>query len=102
MIYLKLHNTESGNMLAMCDSALIEMVLSEGDIEINLKDYSEFYTGQLLSKEKALEFIQKEEIISANIVGVEAVKVGLKRGIIEKENIKKVNKIPYACAVRIN
>lgn len=100
MIYIKLHATDNGVMLAMCDSELIDKVISEGDIEINLKDYSDFYKGQLLSREKALDFVKKEELMSANIVGEEAVKVGLEKKIIEKAHVKRISKVPYAYAVR--
>ena len=101
MIYLKLHSTENGNMLAMCDSGLIDKVVSEGDVEINLKDYSDFYKGQLLSREAALELVKKEDIVSANVVGTEAVKVALEKKIIEKGNVRKVSRIPYANAFRV-
>ena len=101
MIYVKLHSTENGNMLAMCDSALIDKVLSEGDIEINLRDYSDFYKGQLTSSKEALTMVKREDIHSANIVGKEAIKVALDRKIIEKANVKTVNKVPYANAFRV-
>lgn len=101
MIYVRIHSTDNGNMVAMCDSELIDRILSEGDIEINLRDYSDFYKGQLTSGEEALSMIKKEEIHSANIVGEEAVKVALKKGIIEKSNVKKVSKVPYANAFRV-
>jgi hypothetical protein len=101
MIYVRIHSTDNGNMIAMCDSELIDKVLSEGDIEINLRDYSDFYRGQLTSREEALSMVKKEEIHSANIVGEEAVQVALKKGIIEKNNVKKVSRIPYANAFRV-
>ncbi len=101
MIYLKLHPTDNGHMVAMCDSVLIDKVLTEGEIELNIKDYSEFYKGQLLSKDAVLEMVKKEDVYSANIVGKEAVKVALKKGIIEKGHVKKINKIPYANAFRV-
>ena len=101
MIYVKVHSTENGDMLAMCDSSLIDKVISEGDVEINIKDYSDFYKGQLLSEAGALSLIKREAIISANIVGEESVKVCLKKGVIEKGNVKKVGKVPYASAFRV-
>jgi len=101
MIYVKLHATENGHIVAMCDSSLINRVLSEGDIEINLKDYSDFYRGQLLSKDAVLNLVKKEEVYSANIVGVESVEVALEKGIIEKGHVKKIEKVPYANAFRL-
>lgn len=100
MIYYRLHSTENGNMLAMCDSTLVDRVLSEGEVEINLRDYSDFYKGQLVSKEAALDLVEKIEIISANIVGEEAVEVCLKKGLIKRGHVKRVEKVPYAQAFR--
>jgi hypothetical protein len=101
MIYIRLHNTDNGDMLAMCDSGLIDKVVSEGDVEINIRDYSDFYKGQLVSKDGALDIIKRERIYSANIIGEEAVKVALEKGIIDKGHVKKIGRIPYANAFRV-
>jgi hypothetical protein len=101
MIYLKKHKTENGSIIAMCDSDLINKVLNDGIIEINIKDYSSFYNGDLLSVDKALEQINAEEVYSANIVGSESIKVAVKCSIIEKSNVKKVKDIPYAQAFSV-
>ena len=101
MIYIKLHPTDNGSVLAMCDSTLIDKILSEGEIEMNIKDYSDFYKGQLLSKEGAQDLIKKDEIHSANVVGEEAVKVALAKGVIEKGHVKTISKVPYASAFRV-
>ena len=101
MIYVKLHPTDNGVMVAMCDSKLIDQVLSEGDIEINIRDYSDFYKGQLVGKEAAMTLIKKDDVYSANIVGEEAIGVALERGIIEKGHLKKISKVPYANAFRV-
>lgn len=101
MIYLKVHDAENGDILAMCDSKLIEKILSEGEIEINIKDYSDFYKGELLSMAAAKAAIKKNEIGSANIVGEESIKVALSHGLIDEESIKRVMKVPYAYAFRI-
>lgn len=101
MIYVKLHPTENGVMVAMCDSKLIDKILSEGEIEINIKDYSDFYKGQLVGMEAALTLIKKDDIYSANIVGEESVKVALEKGIIGKGHLKRISKVPYANAFRV-
>jgi hypothetical protein len=98
MMYVKVHSTENGNILAMCDSPLIDKVLTEGDIEINIRDYADFYKGQLLSKDSAKSTISKVGISSANIIGEESIWVALERQIIEKKNVKTVMKVPYANA----
>jgi hypothetical protein len=101
MIYVKLHPTDNGIMVAMCDSTLIDKVLSEGEIEINLKDYSDFYKGSLMGKKDAIALIKKDDIYSANIVGKESIDIALERGIIEKGHLKTISKVPYANAFRL-
>lgn len=97
-----MHDTDNGNILAMCDQKLIDKVLSdEGDLEINIRDYSDFYKGQLLDKTDAMAILAKDNIYSANVVGKESVELALEKGIIEKENVKTLMKVPYANAFRI-
>ena len=53
MIYIKIHETEHGaKILAMCDKSLIGKVLEEGNVYIDLKLYSDFYTGELIDEEE--------------------------------------------------
>ncbi len=101
MIYIKIHNTENGNIIAMCDSSLIEKVLKKGELEINIRDYSDFYKGELVNTEKAVAMLKPKKLYSANIVGKESVDAAMKGEIIHKDSIRKVNSIPYAYAFRI-
>jgi uncharacterized protein len=101
MIYIKIHHTDNGNMIGMCDSTLIDKVLSEGDIEINIRDYSDFYKGELVDKQKAVSMLDPRMLYSANIVGKEAVDVAVKAEILHKDGVKMVNKVPYANAFKI-
>lgn len=101
MIYLKMHSTDNGAILAMCDSDLVGKVLEEGNIVIDLKNYSEFYVGSLTSKDDAKSSFQKEAIYSANIVGKESVEVALAKGIVLKGNVKRIMDVPYANAFRV-
>ncbi|MGD0728709.1 MAG: DUF424 family protein [Candidatus Micrarchaeaceae archaeon] len=101
MIYIKIHNTDNGDIVAMCDSSLIDKVLAEGEVEINIKDYSEFYKGELVEAGKVPKMINLGHLFSANIVGKESVDAAIKCSIIDKNNVLKVNKIPYANAFRL-
>ncbi|MGC8648485.1 MAG: DUF424 family protein [Candidatus Micrarchaeia archaeon] len=102
MIYVKRHVTPSGNILAMCDENQIGKVLKDGEIIINLKDYADFYKGELIkSASEKLQDIYAQDIYSANIVGEEAVELAIKSNIVSKENVKKASGVPYAHAYRI-
>jgi hypothetical protein len=101
MIYLKKHKTENGFIIAMCDSELIDKVLYDGVVEINIKDYSAFYKGELLSGSKAKEQLDSKDIYSANVIGEESVNAAIESSIIERGNVKTVKKVPYAQAFKI-
>ena len=103
MIYIKIQPTDNGLMVGMCDSTLIDKVLSEGDVEINIKDYSGFYKGELVDEKKAKSMLKPEMIHSANIIGKESVEIGIKSKIILRKfcNLKKVKGVPYAYAFMI-
>lgn len=101
MIYIKIHNTDNGDIIAMCDSSLIDKVLSEGELEINIKDYSDFYKGELVNIDKAASMLNPRRLYSANIIGKESVDAAIQAEILHKDSIKKVNKIPYANAFKI-
>lgn len=101
MIYIKVHKTENGDIIAMCDSSLIDKVLVQGEVEINIRDYSEFYKGELVSEAKAKSMIKPERLYSANIIGNESVEVAIKSHIISRENVKRVEKVPYAHAFKL-
>ena len=97
MIYIKKYNTDNGTILAMCDADLIDKVLKEGDVEINVKDYSSFYKGDLVNPKDVKRAIDAT-IHSVNVIGKEAVGAAIENLIIEKANVKTVNNIPYAQA----
>jgi hypothetical protein len=103
LIYIKTHEAENGSVVAMCDESLIERVLEEGDVFMDIKTYNSFYKGELVNKERACEIIkQKDKVHSANIVGKEAIDIGLETGIIKKGNVMRVSKVPYAQAFRVD
>ena len=103
MIYIKTHEAENGSLIAMCDESLIDKTLSEGDIFIDIKAYNSFYKGELVSEERAKKIIEERDVVySANIIGKEAVGIALKTGIIEKENVLTVKKVPYAHAYKVD
>lgn len=102
MLYIKMHDTENGIILALCDEKLINEILIEGELELDIKNYQDFYNGKLIDKEEILdENIKIKELFSVNIIGEEAIFYGIKNKIIEKENIKQIINIPYAQAYRI-
>jgi hypothetical protein len=101
MIYLKRYSSENGEIIAMCDSELIDKVLQDGIVELNLKDYSSFYKGELMSAAEAKKTINPKSVYSANIVGEESIRLAIGSSIIEKGHVKTVKNVPYAQAFKV-
>jgi hypothetical protein len=100
MVYLKIHSTPNGKIIAMCDERLIDSILKEGSVTIDLKRYNDFYKGEVAT-EAVLNGIKMADVYSANIVGEESVRIAVSHSIIKKENVKKVDGVPYAHAYRV-
>lgn len=101
MIYVKLHDTENGVLLAMCDEGLIDRVIEDGDVYINIRDYSEFYRGSLIGPNE-LRGMLPEKLHSANVIGDEAVGAAVENSIVKKENVRTASGIRYAHAYRVD
>ncbi len=103
MIYIKTHEAENGSVIAMCDESLIDKVLNDGDVYLDIKSYSSFYKGELVSADRAMKIIGVHESVhSANLIGKESVEVGLEVGLIDKSSVLEVKKIPYAHAYKVD
>lgn len=93
MIFVKIHSTPAGKILAMCDEELIGKVFKEGEAVIDLEKYKGFYVGEKIKEEDASKIL-KEELTSINAVGERSVKLLINNSLASKENIKKINGIP--------
>ena len=102
MIYLKLHEAEEKLMVAMCDESLIGKILEEGDLVIDLKAYSDFYKGELLSPAEARIRVDSSRVYSSNIVGDESIKAAIDLGLVEKENVMMVKGVPFAQSFKLD
>lgn len=94
-MYVKIHETAEGRIIAACDSNLIGKKLIEGIKVIDLDRYRNFYIG-IPSDEKTLAEHLKKTFNSANIVGRNSVKVALDLGLITKAQVGYIKKVPYA------
>ena len=102
MIFLKKHASEQGLILAMCDQELIGKVLESGKIVLDLKKYADFYKGELMSEEEASGVVEAEELYSANVVGERSVTIMIKNGVVGKDEVKKVAKVPFVQVFKMN
>ena len=101
MIYLKRHSSPNGIVLAMCDEELIGKILKEDKIELDLDTYSGFYKGELMAEEDANELITDEDLYSANIVGERSLLIVMEKGLVKKEEVRRVSGVPFVQIFKI-
>lgn len=101
MIYLKIHNSQNGKVVAMCDESLIDTVLSDGMAEMDIRSYSGFYKGDLVEKESVPAVEELEDLDSVNIVGSESVDIAVEKSLISMDSVKKIGDVPYAQAFKM-
>ena len=95
MIYIRIHDTPQGEMVAMCDSELLGNVYSESNVEIDLQKYSDFYKGELVEEKEAEPLAGRKDFYTANIVGERSVSLFIKSGVASKSEVRKIRGIPY-------
>ncbi len=95
MISVKIHKSYR-TVVAMCDSELLGKKFEEGIRQLDVR--TNFYNGEEVSEEKALEIMQNYGIEDAtfNIVGDNSVRLAIQAGIIGEESSAKIQNIPFA------
>jgi hypothetical protein len=93
-MFYKLHKTKQGHVLAVADEDLIgkHFEFNETDVFVNPR----FYGDKKASKEWLIKEMQSNEIISVNLIGKESVAAGIAAGVIDKEKVIKIGKVPHA------
>lgn len=79
-------------MLAVCDSELKGKKFSEEGKQLDLS--SDFYNGEERSEEEVVELFKIVYIV--NLAGEKCVEFAVKSGIIEKECVVTIDRIPHA------
>lgn len=97
MIVVRIHSSERGNVIALCDEELVGKRFSKGKLILDL--CSDFYKGEILPKEKIVTLLKTAYIINA--VGNESVELVLKNNYVKKDKIIKIKGIPHAQCILI-
>jgi len=93
-MYLKIHETKDGNIVAACDKELIGKVIEDKNgVCIDLDKYRNFYTGKIVGEEELAKALRN--FSSVNLVGKKVVAVAVKEGLIDENDIRYINTIPY-------
>lgn len=101
MIYIKVHVTPEGEIIAMCDSELLGKAYREGETELDLRRYASFYKGDLVSERVAESTPAINDFYTANVVGKRSVGIFIKKGMASESEVMKIKEIPYIHIFRI-
>ena len=92
---IKIHKSYR-DVIAICDSELIWKKFEQGKFQLDVKE--SFYKGNEKTPEQTIKIIQEmsKEDATFNIIGEKSVNSAIKAGIISKEGVLEIQKIPYA------
>ena len=93
-LVVKVHKKENTTVVTVCDISLLGTKVEDEKIVLDLS--SPFYNGEEKEERIIGDLIRNADTI--NLVGVQAVTLGIEEGVIEKEQVKKVRGVPYAQA----
>jgi len=91
-VYLKIHRRNDIDTVACCDETLLNRIFTEGDLRLEIS--SNFFGGDLLSIEQALEILKEASYF--NIVGENITNKAINLKLLAKDGVKKINNIPMA------
>ena len=97
-MWVKVHSS-SRKVIAICDDNLIGKRFEQGLRQLQVTE--SFFKGQKMSEEEVLNLMKYEFKAGStfNIVGKDSISLALKIGIIEKEAIVKIKRIPFVIII---
>ncbi|NYZ74186.1 DUF424 family protein [Candidatus Micrarchaeota archaeon] len=98
-MYLKIHDTPKGRIVAACEEQLIGRVLEGDGAYIDLDSYRGFYIGKKADGKELKDALAR--FSSVNLVGKGPVDVAVSMGLIDRKDVMYINKIPYIQIYRL-
>ncbi len=92
-MFLRIHQTGKGKVVAACDEDLIGRILDDGKAYMDLDRYRAFYVGEKAGKDEVKDALRS--FASANLVGKESVSVALTAKVAGDDDIMYINNTPY-------
>ena len=96
-VYVNMRRCGKSVVLAICDCELIGKTLRDGKIVFEICE--DFYKGQKVTVEEALELCEQSSIV--NMVGQCVVEKAVEEGLIHPNAILKISDVPHAQMVKI-
>ncbi|MBT3940874.1 DUF424 family protein [Candidatus Woesearchaeota archaeon] len=95
MFYYKIHESHAGYLIAACDKSICGKTLKSKGLEFHVNP--RFYKDKTASPTQMKKLLQIAS--SANLIGKDVVQLAVDLGLIDKENVIKIQGIPHAQVV---
>jgi hypothetical protein len=94
----KIHTHKDGKILiAVADTAIVGKRFEEGVLQLDLT--GDFYKGTEKSAEEIGDLMRNADFV--NLVGEEAIKLGLAEEVIDEAAVRRVQGIPFAQGILV-
>jgi hypothetical protein len=97
-VLIKIHENYR-KIVAICDPELLGKKFEQGKLQLNVNEF--FYNGKEYDETKALKILgnAKQDDACFNFVGKNAIGLGIKLGIIDKNCVLVVDGVPHALSL---
>lgn len=95
-LVVRVHHKDDRTVVAVCDSVILGQVFEDGDFRLDLS--GEFYKGDEYEDALVVGDLMRNAD-SVNLVGDEAIKLGLMEGVIDPDHVRVLCGVPHAQAV---
>ena len=97
-LIVKIHKKENRTIVAVCDKDLLGQLFEENGKQLDLR--SDFYNGEERDVQEIGDIMRNADAV--NLVGKNAVKLGIDEGVIEDSHVITIKGIPHAQAVMMH
>lgn len=94
-LLVKIHKKDDRTVVAVCDENLRGQTFEENNKQLDLTN--DFYDGEKRETQEIGDLIRNADAV--NLVGEEAVQLGMEEGVIDPDNVLTIGGVPHAQAV---
>ena len=91
-MYVKFHIKGDRTVVAICDEDLIGKTFEDKKACVEITE--RFYKGEKKTEKEVVVILQ--EATNINIIGKKSIALAIKQGILDKEAVRKIKRIPHA------
>ncbi len=92
-MFLKVHVSGNERVVALCDTEVIGKRITDGRIVLDLQKYADFYRGEKVSEQKAIEVLKTAT--SVNIIGKKSLVAAERAGVAKYMQAKNIGGVPH-------